>query len=81
MENRITIDRVGIAYWNGQPANQPQLARLIQRARAMQPTPSLLLEPHADAPYVVVDQTLALIRRSGAGNLGFVGNERYAREF
>jgi biopolymer transport protein ExbD len=80
-ENRITIDRAGVAAWNGQPVSQPELAQLIQRARLMQPEPTLLIEPHADAPYIIVDQTLALIRRTGAQGLGFVGNERYARAF
>jgi hypothetical protein len=30
---------------------------------------------------VVVDSVLALIKRAEVGGLGFVGNERYAREF
>jgi biopolymer transport protein ExbD len=81
LRNRITIDAVGVTAWNGQQVSPPELAQLIQATQRMAPTPELLLEPSGDAPYVVVDQTLALIERSHVDAFGFVGNERYARAF
>jgi biopolymer transport protein ExbD len=81
LENRITIDRSGQTYWNGERVNQPQLARLLGQAGQLQPDPSLLLQPDAAAPYLIVDQVLALVRRTGAESLAFVGNEQHVRAF
>ena len=33
------------------------------------------------ARYIVVDRVMAVVKRSGVGKLGFVGNEQYARVF
>lgn len=81
LQNRIMVDRGGAIFWNGEPVDQVALARLLRDARAMQPAPALLLQPAADAPYVIVDQILALARRTGTDSLAFVGNERYATAF
>lgn len=81
LENRISVDATGAIFWNGEQVNQPQLARLLGEARLLQPGPTMLLEPDAAAPYLIVDQVLALIRRTGHASLGFVGNERYAAAF
>jgi biopolymer transport protein ExbD len=80
-KNKVFITASGIVMWNGTPINFTQLAQYLEETKAIQPTPELQLEPEPNARYVVVDSVLAVIKRSGVGGLGFVGNERYAREF
>ncbi|MEB5613835.1 ExbD/TolR family protein, partial [Serratia marcescens] len=65
----------------GQTVNFTQLADLLNQTSAMQPAPELQLEPDAQARYVVVDQVVDLIKETDVPSLGFVGNERYARDF
>ena len=81
LKNKIFIAANGTIMWNAQPVNQIRLAQLLEETKAITPTPELQLEPDPNARYIIVDQVLAVIKRSGVGNLGFVGNERYAREF
>jgi biopolymer transport protein ExbD len=80
-KNKIYISPEGVILWNGTPINQTQLAANLEATKAIQPSPELQLEPDPNARYLVVDQVLATIKRSEVGGLGFVGNERYAREF
>lgn len=80
-KNKIYISPQGVVTWNGQSVNDSMLANLLDQTKSIQPTPELQFEPDPLARYVIVDQTLALIKKSDVGGLGFVGNERYAREF
>ena len=80
-KNKINITPEGVVLWNGAPVNFSQLAQNLESTKAITPTPELQLEPDPQARYVVVDSVLALIKRSEVGGLGFLGNERYAREF
>ena len=80
-KNKVYISPEGVILWNGTPINQTQLAANLEATKAIQPSPELQLEPDPNARYLVVDQVLATIKRSEVGGLGFVGNERYAREF
>jgi biopolymer transport protein ExbD len=43
----------------------------------MNPEPELQFEPDPQTRYVVVDNVLAIIKRSKVTKMGFVGNERY----
>lgn len=70
-----------VVAWNGDPVNFTQLHNNLTAAGTRTPVPELQFEPDPDARYGVVDSVLAIIRRSGNGQLGFVGNERYVREF
>jgi biopolymer transport protein ExbD len=79
--NKVFIADSGVIMWNGAPVNVTQLADYLERTKDIEPTPELQLEPHPNARYVIVDNVLAVIKRSGVSGLGFVGNERYAREF
>ena len=67
--------------WNGAPVNFTQLAQRLEETKLIEPSPELQFEPDPYARYVVVDSVLALIKRAEVGGMGFVGNERYAREF
>lgn len=81
LKNKINITPQGVVLWNGAPVNFSQLAQNLETTKTITPTPELQLEPDPLARYVVVDSVLALIKRSEVGGLGFLGNERYAREF
>ncbi len=81
VQNKVFIADNGAVLWNGAPVDLVTLAARLEETKALQPAPELQFEPHPNARYIVVDQVLAVIKRSGVGNLGFVGNERYAREF
>ena len=81
IKNKIYISPEGIITWNGTSVNDSTLATFLEESKAIQPQPELQFEPDPLSRYVITDQTLALIKRSEVGGLGFVGNERYAREF
>ncbi len=80
-KNKIFITPEGAVLWNAEPTSFAQLGQNLEQTKLIAPSPELQLEPHPQAPYVVVDSVLAVIKRSGVGGLGFVGNERYARDF
>jgi biopolymer transport protein ExbD len=80
-KNKVFIADNGTVLWNGQPVDYVRLASLLEQTKLRTPTPELQFEPHPNARYIIVDQVLAVIKRANVGNLGFVGNERYAREF
>jgi biopolymer transport protein ExbD len=81
IKNKIFIADNGTVLWNGEPVDYVRLAALLEETKLITPTPELQFEPHPNARYIIVDQVLAIVKRSNVGNLGFVGNERYAREF
>ena len=80
-KNKIYISPTGVVNWNGAPVNFTQLAQRLEETKLIEPSPELQFEPDPYARYVVVDSVLALIKRAEVGGMGFVGNERYAREF
>ncbi|MEQ1687771.1 MAG: biopolymer transporter ExbD [Sphingopyxis sp.] len=81
LKNKINITPEGVVTWNGVAVNFSQLAQNLEATKLITPTPELQLEPDPLARYVVVDSVLALIKRAEVGGMGFLGNERYAREF
>ncbi|MBN9788322.1 biopolymer transporter ExbD [Pseudonocardia sp. TMWB2A] len=81
IKNKLTIDINGQLAWNGEPVDQTALAAKLEATKAIQPMPELQFQPDPNARYVIVDETLATIKRSDVGKLGFVGNEQYGREF
>lgn len=80
VKNKVTIDAAGLIRWNGAAIDRLMLRRYLSRSLALPVEPELQFQPDAAARYVVVDEVLADIRRSGVTKLGFVGNERY-RDF
>ena len=79
IKNKVTIDASGVVRWNGNAVDALTLRRYLAQTLAMPVEPELQFQPDAAARYLVVDQTLADIRRSGVTKLGFVGNERYGQ--
>ncbi|WP_416464815.1 ExbD/TolR family protein [Sphingomonas sp. VDB2] len=80
VKNKVTIDAAGMIRWNGAAIDRLTLRRYLARSLALPVEPELQFQPDAAARYVIVDEVLADIRRSGVTKLGFVGNERY-RDF
>ena len=77
IKNRLTTDPAGTIFWNGSPIDLVTLRQYLNQTKNMTPEPELQFEPNAQTRYVVVDNMLAVIKRSGVTKLGFVGNERY----
>lgn len=80
-KNKITIDPAGTIAWNGSPVDLAQLAQYLEQTKALPVEPELQVQPDPYARYIVVDRVMAVVKRSGVGKLGFVGNEQYARVF
>ena len=80
-KNKVMIDPAGTITWNGTPIDLAQLATYLEQTKALPVEPELQVQPDPYARYIVVDRVLAVIKRSGVGKLGFVGNEQYARVF
>lgn len=80
-KNKVMIDPAGTITWNGAPVDLAQLANYLEQTKALPVEPELQVQPDPYARYFVVDNVMAVIKRSGVGKLGFVGNEQYARVF
>ncbi|WP_447765847.1 ExbD/TolR family protein [Sphingopyxis panaciterrae] len=80
-KNKVMIDPAGTITWNGQPVDLAQLANYLEQTKALPVEPELQVQPDPFARYFVVDNVMAVIKRSGVGKLGFVGNEQYGRVF
>ena len=80
-KNKITIDPAGTIAWNGSAVDLAQLAQYLEQTKALPVEPELQIQPDTYARYIVVDRVMAVVKRSGVGKLGFVGNEQYARVF
>ena len=75
--NKIFIDDQGAILWNGTAVSQQQIADYLKQTKAMATEPELQFQPTENAPYVVVDEVLAVVKRSKITKFGFVGNENY----
>ena len=80
-KNKVMIDPAGTITWNGTPVDLAQLSVYLEQTKALPVEPELQVQPDPYARYIVVDNVMAVIKRSGVGKLGFVGNEQYARVF
>ena len=80
-KNKISIDQAGTVAWNGVPVNEATLAGYLTQSAQLNPEPELHFQPDANTRYEVVDQTLAVIKRSPITKLGFIGNEQYYNRF
>jgi biopolymer transport protein ExbD len=81
VKNKVMIDSAGTITWNGTPVDLAQLSVFLDQTKALPVEPELQIQPDPYARYLVVDNVLAVVKRSGVGKLGFVGNEQYARVF
>lgn len=77
VKNKLAIDAAGVITWNGNPVDLVTARQYLDQTTKMVPEPELQFQPDAQTRYVIVDQVLAEIKRSGVTKLGFVGNEQY----
>lgn len=80
-KNKITIDPQGNIFWNGSQIDLLTLRQYLDQSVQMKPEPELHFQPDPQARYEVVDEALAVIKRSAVTKLGFVGNEQYRNDF
>jgi len=81
-KNTISTDAAGGIFWNGQPV--PDLVTLrqyIDLTKNMPDEPELHLLPDPATHYAVIDNILAVVKKSQVGKFGFEGNERYSDAF
>ena len=77
VKNKLAIDAAGVITWTGTPVDLVTARQYLDQTTRMVPEPELQFQPDAQTRYVIVDQVLAEIKRSGVTKLGFVGNEQY----
>jgi biopolymer transport protein ExbD len=75
--NKIVILETNELQWNGQVVTLDQVTNYLAQTRSMNPEPVLQFQPAPNAAYDLVDQTLAVVKRSKISKFGFVGNENY----
>ncbi|MBL8651829.1 MAG: biopolymer transporter ExbD [Sphingopyxis sp.] len=80
-KNKVNILPDGTITWNGSAVDLAQLENYLLQTKALPVEPELQVQPDPYARYIVVDRVMAVVKRSGVGKLGFVGNEQYARVF
>ncbi len=79
VKNKLGIDARGLIYWNGAEIDKLTLRQYLEATARMSPEPELQFEPDPQSRYVIVDDVLAIIKRSKVTKMGFVGNERYGQ--
>ena len=77
IRNKVVITDAGAILWNGSPISRNGLRQTLALTTQMDPRPELHLQPEPDARYELVDEVLAVTKRTGVSKVGFVGNERY----
>ena len=81
VKNKVVLTTDNQSLWNVNPISNGQLVSRLQEGLKMPVEPELQIQPDPYARYIVVDRVMAVVKRSGVGKLGFVGNEQYARVF
>jgi len=78
--NKVIITPDNVLQWNGEPITLQQFDQLLQQSLQLPNEPELQFQPSPTTRYLVVDEALASIKRSGITKFGFVGNEQF-RQF
>ncbi|MBA3511394.1 biopolymer transporter ExbD [Sphingomonas sp.] len=78
IKNKVVVTTADQILWNGIPISKDGLSRNLHLTQQMKPSPELHLQPEASARYELVDEVLAISKRAGVSNMGFVGNEAHA---
>lgn len=77
--NRLVLTSDDRILWNGGQIDQVLLGATLTRIASIPYEPEVRFEPDAAASYNLAAQVLDTVKRSGVGNFGFVGNERFAQ--
>ena len=75
--NNLNTTPDGQILWNGSPIDLITLATYLQQSKAIQPVPELHIKPDPQTRYSVIDEMLAVVKRSKVDKVGFVGNDVY----
>jgi len=78
--NKMIITPENVIQWNGEPISLQQFDQLLQQSLQLPVEPELQFQPSPTTRYLIVDEALASIKRSGITKFGFVGNEQF-RQF
>lgn len=77
--NRLFLNAAGTAIWNDIPMDSDRLRVRLERMASDPAKPQLHFESDAQARYERFDQLVAMIKRAGIKEVGFVGNSQFAR--
>jgi biopolymer transport protein ExbD len=78
--HRLALDSAGRLFWDGAALAEASLPARLEAFRRTGPDDMLEIQSEAETRYETFDRVLATVKRSGIGRLGFVGNERFARD-
>jgi len=76
--NKLFLNAAGTAIWNDIPMDSDRLRVRLERMASDPGKPQLHFESDAHARYERFDQLVAMIKRAGVEEVGFVGNEQFA---
>lgn len=71
--HKLAIDRGGALYWDGAPISDSALPNVLATLRA-DPAGVLHMQTDPEARYERFDSVLAVVKRAGIEQLGFIGN-------
>jgi biopolymer transport protein ExbD len=81
IRNKVVISAEGGIFWNGTPVDMTQLEANLQQTKTLAVEPELQFQPDPNARYLIVDEVIALIKRTEITKFGFVGNGNYYEIF
>lgn len=76
--NKLFLNAAGTAIWNDIPMDSDRLRTRLELMARDPAKPQLHFESDARARYERFDQLVAMIKRAGVEEVGFVGNDQYA---
>lgn len=76
--NKLFLNSAGTAIWNDIPMDSDRLQVRLEMMTKDPAKPQLHFESDAQARYERFDQLVAMIKRAGVEEVGFVGNEQFA---
>ncbi|CAO1654770.1 ExbD/TolR family protein [Parasphingorhabdus sp. NYA22] len=76
--NKLFLNAAGTAIWNGIPMDSDRLRGRLEIMAKDPAKPQLHFESDARARYERFDQLVAMIKRAGVEEVGFVGNRQFA---
>lgn len=77
--NKLFLNAAGTAIWNDIPMDSDRLRVRLEMMARDPARPQLHFETDARARYERFDQLVAIIKRAGVEEIGFVGNDQFAK--
>ena len=77
--NKLFLNSAGTAIWNDIPMDSDRLQNRLERMAQDPAKPQLHFDTDAQARYERFDQLVAMIKRAGVEEVGFVGNDQFAK--